>query len=636
MTRQIDLYADILRFLRRTGDSAVTAIEQHLADLGMTKDKKTLLRILGDLERMPGRFPRFFRDDKEGETFRRVLLLRRTEGREHVWYLKEVEIRSVPVRYREELQDIRAWQERMEREYGPLARVAFSRDREVRVESALREIIKSNAGFFQSLSLHEAVRVAGATLSLMAARAADKDRFAADYRMIRSEILRTLVPSLFSGKIPEGNIRDTIYDEWIALADHLQTEVPAEPLIRLASDLPAARSTPDCATDSSVLSNDLIPSLRVFLGCAKAGYVAGDGPQEAYAYVTEPPLTGEREDIPPAVTYVTVAPDVEAGEDLASEYVRRMHRARLNLVQYVLETRILSGTARWTGSLKDPLYPFPVLHDGRALPELFRVYDFTETEPLAGQYAQTNMRTFLSFLSAFTSRGNVGRTFGMVKLERLPFFPLVLVLLAASRADHDNDLCHDALELLLRGITADPRFALFFVANVFGGPFAEAKGPFATGLLPRAASAFGTAPQRVRDLLDDLKGKDPTIHGFLENTYLPFLEEARIFYFFVVRFPAGGEPICLPRFEALSPSQQTEDDRRVRERALECQAFLLSADWKRDERHVRGQTRYPLYLPARGVDVDTGALIASEDLTRQMLDRIAEIRRKAREEGYPF
>jgi hypothetical protein len=121
------------------------------------------------------------------------------------------------------------------------------------------------------------------------------------------------------------------------------------------------------------------------------------------------------------------------------------------------------------------------------------------------------------------------------------------------------------------------------------------------------------------------------VREFVLESYVPLIEGSTVFY--CVPYPVGEEGACLPRFDVFSAGH----DEKVVERTLRCACLLLEGriPWKPDAGHEL-ESDCTLYLPACVVDVDKGALIAGGELSRRILDRIAEIRRRAFEEGCPY
>ena len=633
-SRSRNIAREIVRILKERSDRGewtdIAALTAELERRGIRRSPKTVHRILSGLQAHPERIRELLPDSPfrggEGDALWTPPALEvREEGRRILYRLRAYEIRLDDPRLRRELLEIRRWLERYEPSYGIYARAAFAPERKERARRYLQGIAR---GLAESLTTKTWADAARETAVLLSRVRSDK------VLEVFDAVLRRFRPDLFDWETrpsPAGAPED-----FRTLAQRLQEEAGDLPILTDLS-APAAAGLFDfrCATDATRLRVEGFP-LQIFLGAARAEAVGGGEPR--YAYSTEPPLPEAGAETPRTPRDLPYVQWVE--ED--NEYLWRADRSRLDRIHYAIESDVLAGHARWLADRPPPgLPPRVILHDGRILPEMFRPHDFIAvrkarspaTEESAREYVRINRQTLQAFRFTYASAQNV--VLGMVKTERISLPALLLIGILLSPEENEEiavEILHNLMDGLLAG---DPRFSLHLITGLIGSALREARGgrPLMIGPFPRPAAAFQEIPpDHLRELVRDIRDRDPEGAEFLEEIYLPLLEEAVVYYLYAIPF-RPDEGICFPRFEIFRmPRPATEE---IRDRARRLLSALLSEEWESDRRHEE-ESGYRLYIPRIARDVDKGALIAGEELRGRIISRIEEIRRRARAEGYPY
>jgi hypothetical protein len=628
-----NIVREIVSILKERSDRGewtdIAALTAELRGRGIRRSPKTVYGILSELANRPELIREWLPEPPrpgDGEEVLRTppVLDVRPQGRRLFYRLRAYEIRLEDPRPRRELLEIRDWLERYERDCGFYARAAFAPEWGERRDAYLREVAGRRAGHLAEMTWADA---AEETADLLRRIRSD------EIRGFFGGMVRRFRPDLFgwdTAPRPERAPEDIR-----RLADRLRGEAPEVPILTDLSERERPAGRPElltpfrCATDATRLRVESFP-LRILLGAARAEMMPGGEPR--YAYSTEPPLPeagGEAVGLPRDLPYVLW------GEE-EDEYARRAERSSLDRIHYTIEGDVLAGHARWLADRPPPGFPRILIHDGRILPELFRIHDFITLgragSRAAEEYVRINRLTLQAFRFVY---GNAqDRVLGMVKMERISL-PALLLIGVLLNPEPNEGLASEILRDIMTGVTTgDERFSLHLVTGLIGAALREARGgPLMIGPFPRPVAAFQEIPpERLRKLIGDIGSKDPEGAAFLEEIYLPLIERAAVHYLYPIPFRPDGR-VCFPRFEIfrMGPSEGGE----VRSRAIRLLGEILPEDWEPDRRHEEGSV-YRLYIPRIARDVDKGALIAGEELRSQIMSRIDEIRRRARSEGYPF
>jgi hypothetical protein len=630
-SRRRNIAREVVRILKERSDRGewtdVAALTAELERRGIRRSPKTVHRILSELQAHPERIrallpDSFPRGGEEDVLWTPPTLELREEGRRVLYRLRAYEIRLDDPRPRRELLEIRGWLERYERTHGIYARAAFAPAWGERRDRYLREIARKRAEHLASMTWADAAEETADLLSRIRSE---------EVLGFFSDMARRFRPDIFGWEFSPHP--DRAPEDFRALAARLREEVGRLPVLTDLS-APAAAGLFDfrCATDATRLRMKDFP-LLIFLGAARSETMEGGEPR--YAYSTEPPLPeagGEALGPPRDLPYVRWAEEDD-------EYVRRADRSRLDRIHYTIENDVLVGHARWLADRPPPgLLPRVMIHDGRILPEMFRLYDIipvrkTRFEETTKEYVRINRETLRTFLVTYAIAQNL--VLGMVKTERISL-PALLLIGTLLSPEPEEEIALGILRDLMSGLLAgDPRFSLRLVTGLIGSALREARGGrlLMIGPFPRPVAAFQEIPpDHLRELAWDIRSDDPEGAEFLETIYLPLLEEAAVYYLYAIPF-RPDEDICFPRFEIFRrPCPAAEE---VRRQALRLLSALLPEEWEPDRRH-EDESVYRLYIPRIARDVDKGTLIAGEYLRDQIVSCIEVIRRRARAEGCPF
>lgn len=650
-----DVAREILRILMERMDASpdedqwadIARIELVLKERGVSVSAKTIHRLLTELEAAPNRVDKLAREiaktDQPTDELEFYRLVTSRKGRRRLYRLGVYRIRPDDLRYREELRDLQRWRERLEREFGPLGRATVEPYLEPNIRKVLISAAESQAQRLREMSWADAAEATAQLLRRIgrSSRKGLAERIAKIYDLA----LRTFRPDLFEWKTdPDPHHAP---DNFALLSERLEEETSSRLLEPLPTRSAASeRRTSRCSTDATRLRVEWLP-LELYLGAARLEQEAPN--QISYAYSTEPPLAEPLSSVPRDIEYVRWLDDEEDG------YVRRARRAHLDRIHYQIENDVLSGAARWLGAPPSSRLIHGIIHDGRILPELLRLYDLlvvtSEGQSVSvREYVDLNRRVLQTFMQTYTSALAEGRIIGMVKMERLAL-PILLIVGALMNFEGDPDVIGSVLEWILSGIISDIRFSLHVITGIIGSSIYKAvEGPFIIEAFPRPVSAFqDLPPDRLRQKISEVRQRAGELRQampreaealeteaeFLESLYLPLIEKGQVFYFYCVPMNLGDERLCFPRFEVFVAEPKTTDSVLARARSTLFSLIESGGEWERDMRHDEN-SRYGLLVPRVARDVDKGALIAGEELRRRILERIEEIRREARRRGFPF
>ncbi len=563
-----------------------------------------------------------------------TILESRKKGKELVWYIKTVKFYSTPKRIDEEC-DFLSRLELLEGTYSPsLVRISLNEDIEARIIAFITDILCQ--GDFNKMLLKPKpsevleMWVSGGDISFLPVL----------FTEAVTEILITYT-GVSRIEVSPDNPREC----WRKIAEILRNREIDEGLFVPVDDIRDSEDRVICATDASKITSDSLfisRLFRIYLAFGIARCLENGGKRAGYTYTAEPPLDSER--FEPGMSRIWHETDHEV-----DEYERRMERAILNRIHYILDYRILTETGVWYPADREIL-PDVILHDGRLVPELFRPHDLItekeESNPTKSEYAKLNRRVVTLFNQLFV--GGENNIVGVVKSERLPFLAIILTLyfiLHIKKSHTDRESVKKFLNEYCTYIIRNKNNPLFYlrIIAIYGIILSNVLGkPVRTCCILRPLHAYtGYPPEKISDIPNNPNLSTETTK-FFKKQYIPLLERGLIANWYI--FPKIGnsdilpeiirQGLCFPRLEIFvhRSDSQNNGDHTVKEKVSILSSIMCSRSlaWDLDRRH---SAESKLMLPYDLISVDFAALQGNKDLEKRIVSKFFEIRKLAKEMG---